>query len=169
MKCELCHIADAEMAIRQVVGGKSRELFVCRDCARRVGEPASANLLMELLFGAVFQTQREDNTANRCPGCGLAFKNYRESSRLGCAQCYQTFARELAPVLRDMHPGVRHVGKVPEGARAVVEKERLDQALTEAVASQRFEEAARLRDRLQAIKGTTSDSRSGSQDEVQES
>ena len=34
MKCELCHKADAERAIRRTVGGEEQELYVCTSCAR---------------------------------------------------------------------------------------------------------------------------------------
>lgn len=35
MKCEICHKSDAKKAIRVQVGGKERELYVCRDCAEK--------------------------------------------------------------------------------------------------------------------------------------
>ncbi|MBQ7187968.1 MAG: UvrB/UvrC motif-containing protein [Kiritimatiellae bacterium] len=33
MKCEICHLAEAETVIRRKIKGKQTELFVCRSCA----------------------------------------------------------------------------------------------------------------------------------------
>jgi protein arginine kinase activator len=152
MKCELCHTAEAEMAVRQAVDGEVRELFVCRDCSRKAGGERAENVLMELLFGAAFAAVRGEASESRCPSCGLTRGEYRRRSRLGCAGCYAHFARELAPVLRDMHKGTRHVGKVPRREHGAIERRRLEAALQAAVAAQRFEEAAALRDRLRTLR-----------------
>jgi protein-arginine kinase activator protein McsA len=54
-------------------------------------------------------------------------------------------------MIRDMHEGVRHVGKVPAGAVSARSCAELERALKRAVAGQHFEEAARLRDALAAV------------------
>ncbi len=33
MKCEICHKADAKMAVTRQIDGRERELYVCRECA----------------------------------------------------------------------------------------------------------------------------------------
>lgn len=33
MKCELCHNAEAEVAIHRTIDGEDRELYVCKKCA----------------------------------------------------------------------------------------------------------------------------------------
>ncbi|MDD5707725.1 MAG: UvrB/UvrC motif-containing protein [Kiritimatiellae bacterium] len=152
MKCELCHQADAEVAIKQAADGQVRELFVCQACARQAHGQSPENLLVELLFGAAFNSGAAEPTESRCPVCGFSRKEYRKRSRLGCAACYEHFARELAPVLRDMHRGSQHAGKVPHREHAAVETERIENDLRQAVETQRFEEAARLRDRLRALR-----------------
>lgn len=35
MKCEICHLAEAETVIRRKIKGKQTELFVCRSCAAK--------------------------------------------------------------------------------------------------------------------------------------
>ena len=42
MKCELCHQAEAETRVWKKIDGEQRELYVCRDCARK-REPAAAD------------------------------------------------------------------------------------------------------------------------------
>lgn len=34
MKCEICHNADAEVAVHRTIDGEDRELYVCRNCAK---------------------------------------------------------------------------------------------------------------------------------------
>lgn len=57
-----------------------------------------------------------------CPKCGMLPDDYKRIGRLGCDQCYKAFARQLGPVIRDMHPGVSHVGKVPRQEMTKVDK-----------------------------------------------
>lgn len=161
MKCEICHRAEAETVIRETTEGAVCERFVCHACARQreasSDEDAAPSLMVEILLGAAFSMPsaagRDAHAAGEkpCPGCGMTRQEYRKRARLGCAGCYEHFARELQPVLRDMHRGERHTGKTPRQARAQVARQRLEAALAEAVGQQRFEEAARLRDELRAL------------------
>jgi len=76
---------------------------------------------------------------------------------LGCPDCYTYFGDELAPLLRAMHHGDRHVGKRPVGAaaeeRRVETLAELRRQLEEAVAAENYELAAKLRDDIRALSG----------------
>ena len=164
MNCEICHSADAETAIRKEVDGEARELFVCRKCAAHeaLSSNHDAEILVEILFGAITEAFDPPGRAQAhgggmttpCPACGMGHDEYRRRSRLGCAECYRHFARELEPLLRDMHQGRRHLGKAPAAFRATVARARLEEALAEAVAHQQFEKAAALRDQIGALAPT---------------
>ena len=52
----------------------------------------------------------------KCPRCGFTQADFKKSGRLGCPECYKTFAEGLEGLLKTMHKGTRHVGKVPEVA-----------------------------------------------------
>ncbi len=156
MKCEVCQAEDAAMAIHQLVGGQERELFVCAACARKSGTKPS-NPLVELLFGAVFELRRDAATEPVCPKCGFTRAEYKKRSRLGCAHCYEAFAREIGPVIRDMHRGAEHIGKIPGRDRRATELARLELALQAAVQAQKFEDAAALRDRIRDLAETVPD------------
>lgn len=154
MKCEVCHAEDAALAIHRLEDGQSRELFVCAACARKSGVKPS-NPLVELLFGAVFELRRDASAEPACPKCGLTRGDYKKRSRLGCPHCYEAFAREIGPVIRDMHRGADHVGKVPGRERRATERNRLELALQAAVQAQQFEAAATLRDQIRDLGETT--------------
>ena len=150
MKCELCKKHKAEVAVKQVVDGEERELFVCGSCAQRTAGTLVTSLV-EMLLGAAIDLQLPERDALVCPGCGLPRSEFRKRARVGCARCYETFARELAPMLRDMHSGDHHVGKVPARERLTRTRSELDVALQTAIREQRYEDAAMLRDRIRNL------------------
>ena len=50
-----------------------------------------------------------------CPVCGFSPLDFTRLSRLGCPSCYDHFAKQLAPLIHDMHRGGGcHRGKRPE-------------------------------------------------------
>jgi len=171
MKCELCHKADAETVIRKKDAGEEQELFVCRACAHVAsrGEAAAAPQqdasapgpsetlaslpLMGMILDAAFEiVGRAVNLSElTCPVCGITRSEYRKSSRLGCPACYEAFAKELDTAVLEMHRSLQHVGKTPEKARAMWQRQQLENALNDAVREQRYEEAIALRDQIRRL------------------
>jgi protein arginine kinase activator len=152
MKCELCKKKEAATAVKQQVEGEERELFVCPDCAKRAA--ASGPLvtsLVEMLLGAALDVQMPEFDTVICPGCGLPRAEFRKRGRAGCATCYETFAREIAPMLRDMQGSDQHVGKVPAREHLRRAREELESELKKAIRAQRYEDAAVLRDRIRKL------------------
>ena len=158
MLCEKCRQRQAEIAIREESGGETRELYVCQACSG-AGDPIEKKLtsMVEMIFDVALglvarpvgaQTVADDTV---CPVCGMTRQAFRKRERLGCEACYTAFRRDTDAMIRDMHEGVRHVGKVPAGAVSARSCAELERALKRAVAGQHFEEAARLRDALAAV------------------
>ena len=71
---------------------------------------------------------------------------------LGCPDCYKVFAEGLEGLLKTMHKGTRHIGKVPEALRQNRDLsdrlKTLQKRLTKAVEGEDFEQAAKLRDEI---------------------
>jgi protein arginine kinase activator len=90
-----------------------------------------------------------------CPACGFTLEDLKRVRRFGCAACYETFREEVQAMLRGLHKGTCHVGRVPSGQmerhqrnqRLELLRSRLDQA----IASENYEEAAGLRDEIREI------------------
>ncbi len=159
MKCEMCHINEANVHLTQVVGGEVRKLHLCEKCAKESGVDIQDPMAIADLFLGLGQTPSETGPGEvtGCPRCHLGRSDFKKTGRLGCPECYVHFRAELAPLLKAMHHGDRHVGKRPCGA-AVAERqlESLDdlrRRLDEAVASENFELAAKLRDEIRALSG----------------
>ncbi len=156
MTCEICKAQEATVHLTQVMDGDVKKLHMCEECARKGGinieNPVS---ISDLLLGLGKDAPGEEEPAppdRVCPVCHLRQAEFRKTGRLGCPECYTAFAAELAPLLRQMHKRDHHVGRAPPDAfgdpspaeEAAAVQEALDRAVTE----ERFEEAARLRDRL---------------------
>jgi protein arginine kinase activator len=91
----------------------------------------------------------------KCPRCGFTQADFKKSGRLGCPECYKTFAEGLEGLLKTMHKGTRHAGKVPEALRASREQadrlKSLQKKLDKAIKEEDFEQAAQLRDELKQL------------------
>ncbi|HEX4343747.1 MAG TPA: UvrB/UvrC motif-containing protein, partial [Verrucomicrobiae bacterium] len=74
---------------------------------------------------------------------------------LGCAECYKTFAEGLESLLKTMHKGTRHTGKVPAALRQSREQadrlKTLQVKLLKAIQDENFEQAAKLRDEIKQV------------------
>jgi protein arginine kinase activator len=162
MKCEICSAAEANVHFKHMNGGEMKEIFVCEKCAAEKGLSwKTPQSLSQFLFGAHPGPSGGDPAPSGrvCPACRMAQEEFRKSSRLGCAVCYETFAEELRPLLLSMHYGSRHKGRTPRRRQTEAELWRLRHDLEAAVASQRFEEAATLRDRIKELDSRAAASR----------
>jgi protein arginine kinase activator len=86
----------------------------------------------------------------------LTFRDFRESGRLGCPHCYETYASHLQRLLRRVHGSTQHVGKVylpPDPSASDLERrlQALRRKLNRAVESEDFERAAELRDEIRSL------------------
>jgi protein arginine kinase activator len=131
-----------------------QKVNLCETCSKDKGvtDPtgfALADLLLGL--GAAQEMERSGNT-QKCPACGFGHSDFKKTGRLGCATCYVTFAEGLAPLLKGMHKGEVHVGKVPGRLARTMERESrlkdLHRDLRKAVSDENYETAAEIRDRI---------------------
>jgi protein arginine kinase activator len=158
MQCCICKAKPATVHLTQIVGEKMQKLDMCEDCAKAKGvnDPTSfamADLMLGL--GASQEVEQAVGVELKCPRCGFSQADFKKSGRLGCPECYKTFADGLAGLLKTMHKGTRHVGKAPETLRQTRERadrlKTLQKKLTKAIETEDFEMAAQLRDQIKAI------------------
>ena len=94
--------------------------------------------------------------------CGFSQADFKKTGRLGCSECYETFAEGLGSLLKAMHKGTEHVGKLPERAQRTMALNQRMRALTEnlqkAVADENYESAASLRDQIKQLETDLSSS-----------
>ena len=154
MLCEMCGKKEATVHLTQMLNDEVRKMHLCEQCAETSGidvnVPASmTNFLLGL--GAPKKAKAE-SAGRACPQCGMRFSDFKKASRLGCQDCYATFVEEMEPLLNGMQKGARHVGKKPAHHAGTVNVRSsltsLKKALDEAVASEKYEEAAHIRDQI---------------------
>ena len=162
MKCDFCD-TKATVFLTQLVEGQMKKVSLCENCAKERGvtDPTGFSLA-DLLLGGIGNatdplaaTQAGSSSAGgakTCPACGFTLEDLRRVRCFGCAECYTSFGEEIAPMLRGMHKGGCHVGKVPEGLMALQFKHQrlqdLRTRLEQAVSSENYEEAAGIRDEI---------------------
>jgi len=152
----LCKQNPAKVHLTQIVENKMQKVDLCEECARQKGvnDPASFSLA-DLLLG-LGASQEIAQTASgveiRCPACGFTQADFKKAGRLGCAQCYATFSEGLESLLKSMHKGIKHLGKVPvalrQGRDLNERLKHLQKKLDKAVTAEDFEQAASLRDEI---------------------
>ena len=88
--------------------------------AKGVNDPPGFSLADLLLgLGASQEiAQSGGGVEIKCPNCGFTQADFKKAGRLGCSQCYTTFAEGWKACSRSMHKGTKHVGKVPVALRA---------------------------------------------------
>ena len=173
MLCQVCKKREAVIHITEYIGGVKKELHICEECARELGVvgmlremdiPVDENMVKKLfevmvqggmVQGGVVKTGSVEKK-ERCPVCGLTLEEFKESGFLGCSECYRTFKEEIKPYLLNIHGSIKHVGK-KKGEKYValspIEKEikRLKRELEVAVEEERYEDAAKIRDKIKEL------------------
>jgi protein arginine kinase activator len=159
MVCHNCGAQNAVVHLTQIVDKEMKTLHLCERCAAEKGvEPAAipenfplTDLLAQL--GRDERTSKEGSPTESCSFCNLTFAEFKELGRLGCPHCWSTFEGPLRSLLRRIHGGSQHLGKVylsPDPTVSEREKrlESLRRKLHRAVELEDFERAAELRDEI---------------------
>jgi len=162
-KCDMCDKPATHHCV-EIVGGKKIEKHLCDEHAIEQGLAGSAahlpinELLTNFvkLHSGMVEQQTADTGDPTCEQCGMTFTQFRDKSLLGCPACYSAFEGPLTPLLERAHEGgTHHIGKTPRRGGAGIERQvqltRLRKRLDDAVASEDYELAARLRDDIHGI------------------
>lgn len=145
MLCESCKKKEANVHYTRIFNNETHEMHLCSNCAKKNGIEG----ILPSMTGFI--------SKKSCKRCGLSYDDFKENGRLGCSGCYESFSKELAALVRQMHGRARHIGKVPERKKAEVFKEKelltLKRELKKLIGEERYEEAAVARDRINLLEG----------------
>ena len=163
MICQKCQSKPATTFVKKTVNGQLSELALCNDCAAEMGYTNSL-LTFDNILGSILGTITKDPFAKRCPKCGSTFDDISRSGKVGCKDCYEVFEDKLLPLIQRIHGTTIHKGKspgrsaltirAPKSAIKLTETPLIDQKrlqLKNAIAEQRFEDAALLRDEIKEM------------------
>src|SRR5450432_1018263 len=159
--CSICKEKPATLFLSNIsADNKKQDLDLCDACAKAKGIDSMtgfsvADADISLGLGAAQEVEQAVGTNLKCPRCGFSQVDFKKSGRLGCPECYKTFAEGLGGLLKTMHKGTRHTGKAPEALRVSRENsdrlKTLQKKLNKAIEAEDFEQAAQLRDELKKI------------------
>ena len=163
MKCDICREAEATVHLTEVVNEKVTKFHICEQCASEKSEEMQSHFgLTDLLSGlmdfeaAIPEGEESKESGMQCSYCGVTYRDFQKTGRLGCGECYRTFAKSLNELLRKIHGSNRHVGKMPYQGEGLIEDHkdfrRLKEELEDLILSEEFEKAALLRDRIKDLK-----------------
>jgi len=170
MQCEVCQQGPASVYVTDLKYGPDvphgelgalETKSVCSSCAAHLGLPHATTPAQDkaVLFKLLKKTaQKSAKPAGpACPRCDLALAEFRQTGRVGCADCYATFAPHLEAMLLGMHQATRHVGRGPGTSAAesdrTAEIARIRERMDLAIREEDYEDAARLRDELTKLQG----------------
>jgi protein arginine kinase activator len=168
MRCEQCREREAVIHLTQIQNNQVTQLHLCEACAAQKGVETGQSVA-KFPLGDFLATLGKGETGEiaeaglevACASCGATLKDFRQTGRLGCAGCYSTFEPHLRDLLRRLHGSATHVGESYGAAREVAahagaprgerDLDVLRDRLREAIASENFELAAELRDRIRVL------------------
>ncbi len=166
MKCDFCS-KKSTVFLTQLVDGQMKKVCLCDECAKERGvtDPTGFSLA-DLLAGGLggvpdastvtaSQPVIRSGNGKQCATCGFTLEDLKRVRRFGCSDCYAAFGDEASQMIRGMHKGTSHIGKVPEGLIAIQFKnqrlEELREKLEQAISSESYEEAAGIRDEIRNL------------------
>ncbi len=165
MRCERCQSEEVTVRILDVrVSMDGRTVAVselCKNCARTAGVaiPHAQNWSSMLTMLAKTILPAEGGGAEvkaetapeglTCPACGWTLRDLRQTSRFGCPRDYEVFGPHALELLDRLQGFTKHCNLSEES-----EVDRLATELTEAVAQEDYEAAARIRDQIRNLEAS---------------
>jgi protein arginine kinase activator len=163
MKCDKC---DNPAVVHEVMvrNGVKREIHLCAKHAQDAGielpgNPPINQVLTQFVLSKSAKASGAKTATRTCTSCGMSLADFRQHGVLGCPECYVAFGDQLSPLIeRAQNGGTHHCGRTPRRCGGTIDRQlqlrRLMKELDDAVASEQYERAAELRDRLTALEST---------------
>ena len=162
MNCDECGKNPASTHFTKIVNGKKEEIHLCESCSKNNKEfgfdsPFSIHQLLAGLLDNISEgTKKLDNVNElKCNTCGTAYSKFKQSGKFGCSNCYDSFMKQLSPLLKRIHGHETHVGKIPKKTGGLIKTKReiikIKSELNLAVEKEEFERAAELRDKIKDL------------------
>lgn len=140
MLCDICHKNEANIVFQVFRNGHMTTHPVCAGCAMKAQQEFLRAL--ETLSGTE-RVKKEEKPAEvpekLCPHCGTAVGGVDEQTLFGCPHCYEAAEQEVEALSADTETAPE---KKEDIGRDMAHR------LREALASEDYEQAARLRDMI---------------------
>lgn len=160
MLCQRCKKNEATIHMTQIVNGTKREIHLCEECAAmsqgiKVIPIIALDQWLNHIISAAHAGLDAEEEEKTCPACGISYREFKSGGRLGCPQCYDAFSELLVSVIKRLHGGYYHTGKMPVHVDKNIVRQRkiieLQEELAQAVKTEAYEQAAGLRDQIKEL------------------
>lgn len=161
--CQNCGENPANLWVTKIMNGQVSKQHLCDDCFRKLSGhslPFTLALpinIMNPLLGVGDTVKPYKSTDFKvCKNCSTSWSDFLQTGFLGCIKCYDSFKENLSPLIKDIHSSLSYKGKVPkrlpEGIKIKASLQQLKQRLFSSIDKEDYEEAARIRDRMNKLK-----------------
>ncbi len=178
-KCHMCG-KPATLHFTQIINNEMKNIDLCDECAAKNGilEGQGTPLAMLAALGeALFSDVKQNISALSgiiCSSCGCTPITFKETGRLGCANCYKDLKLIVDKLIESSQKGECHVGKkiinqhseniTEENKTATIHVKKIKKTssksklhelqieLSRAISDERYEDAAKIRDEIQKLK-----------------
>ena len=100
MLCEMCASKEANVAVELNENKKIKKLYLCHDCADRIGLIPEQDKIRKLILQKIKENNDSDGDFSRlCPVCGTSLKSIKTAFCAGCPECYHVFYSEIKEIL----------------------------------------------------------------------
>lgn len=158
-QCSICQKPEVNVVITTIdKDGQFLELALCKECATKkgVGEIKKVKLTAHEILAELQEKISDEDHNLICINCGLSYADFRSHGRLGCEQCYVSFALKLEPIIKRIHGTTSHTGKTITNTKKKItdryEIKKLRTVLQSAITKEDYEKAAKIRDRIRIIR-----------------
>jgi protein arginine kinase activator len=154
MLCQRCMKRAAQFHSYRIINNELIDIHLCSQCIENNEHREEPNSIDDKLH-SLLDVLLESNTTNgnsksgqRCEDCGTSLAEIEKTGLAGCPRCYDIFSQVilkgseknyvLSPALKDSGGGLTFL-------------DRLETRLQKAVEREDFEEAAKIRDKIQNL------------------
>lgn len=171
MLCQNCGKNEANFKYTQIINGVKKELTLCSECARKLGvDSIDIPINFTSFLGDFFNDYAESSllpsfSTNdvKCKTCNMTYNDFINTGMFGCSDCYDVFSNPIDSLLKNLHGTSKHIGRGVKNAKVAQiektnkvepiknEKDELQKQLDKAIKEERYEDAAKLRDKIKEI------------------
>ena len=120
MKCDVCE-NEATVFLTQIINGQMTTVNLCDACSKAKGVTDETGFGLAEAFLSSHPASSHAAPEQACEACGFTASQLKKIGRMGCPECYNTFREGLDNLLRAMHKGTIHKGKVPARVELIPE------------------------------------------------
>ena len=161
MICQICGKHNASMLVQQLIDGKTKELYLCRSCAKKhnlFADEREMHTSLKNIFDDLLPqlNKPEDISENGrpavCPDCGTALSRVKGKKIIGCSRCFFYFRDTIVKLMQETGGEIFYAGNLPAQLEtfsgAGLSLRQLEAGLQKAVENEEYELAAYFRDKI---------------------